>query len=247
MTNTFELIDRRALDVARERSQPSRSVLFKLYPKIVEDIATRLIDLNIKPQNIAIISHLPKIWNDKFPFADFVMDKDTLEFPSAEYDLIIHGMCLHQANDPIGQFIQCRNACNQNGLFIASTFGSNTLQELRTALINAEISIRDGTSPRVIPFGNLVDLTDLALRSGLKNVVSDRHEEEISFPSIFELMTELKHLGETNCLISRQVNFTPKCIFNLANEFYTDHFSNSEDGITATFEVITITGWISTN
>ena len=72
--------------------------------------------------------------------------------------MMIHGMCLHWANDPVGQLIQCRRALRPDGLLITVSLGGDTLQELRRSLGEAEIAVTGGLSPRIAPMPELRDL-----------------------------------------------------------------------------------------
>ena len=64
-------------------------------------------------------------------------------------------MALHWADDPVGQIVQCRRALVTDGLFLAAGFGGETLNELRTALAEAEIAETGGLSPRVAPMAEV--------------------------------------------------------------------------------------------
>jgi NADH dehydrogenase [ubiquinone] 1 alpha subcomplex assembly factor 5 len=64
----------------------------------------------------------------------------------------------------------CAQICGglkPDGVFLASLFGSGTLRELRTALMEAELAELGGASPRASPFADLRDAADL-LRRGLR-------------------------------------------------------------------------------
>jgi len=50
------------------------------------------------------------------------------------YDLAIHGLSAHSANDPVGQFVQLRHALKPDGLMLVVMFGGQTLHELRASL-----------------------------------------------------------------------------------------------------------------
>ena len=246
MTSKSELIDRRVIALKRKRRQHQKSSLFKLYEQAAEDVKQRLFDAKANPKKIAIVSGFPDVWQELFPTAELISDTENLNFSTSNYDLIVHGLCLQLSNDPLGQIIQCRRACKPEGLFIAVSFGARTLQELRTALIHSEIAIKGGSSPRVIPMGDLMDLGNLTVRSNLTHLVSDRLEVKLSFKSLFEIMHHLRNMGDTNCLSARQSQFTPKILFTRANQYYMKHFTCPDGNVFATFELIFITGWAPT-
>ena len=81
-----------------------------------------------------------------------------LRLEPSQYDVVIHALGLHWANDPVGQIIQCRRALRPDGLFLGATFGGETLNELRSCLGQAEIEVSSGLSPRIAPMGEIRDM-----------------------------------------------------------------------------------------
>ena len=58
-----------------------------------------------------------------------INDGDLINFDGKNYDLIIHAMGLHRANDPVGQLIQMNRALIPDGLVISGFFWwSNTFR-----------------------------------------------------------------------------------------------------------------------
>jgi SAM-dependent methyltransferase len=95
-----------------------------------------------------------------------VADDEVLALEPGAHDLVIHALCLHWANDPVGQLVQCRHALQPDGLMIGALFGGRTLHELRAALAEAEVAVTGGLSPRVLPMGEIRDLGGAAAAGG---------------------------------------------------------------------------------
>ena len=51
------------------------------------------------------------------------------------------------------------------------------------------------------------DISSLLSRAGFVMTTVDSEDIVINYPSIFELMEDLKLMGESNCIIKRLVNF----------------------------------------
>ena len=51
-------------------------------------------------------------------------------------------------------------------------------------------------------------------------------------------------MGEANALVSRSRQFTSKKLFQRAGQIYQQQFSNDDKSIIATFELVTLTGWV---
>ncbi len=243
MHSNSPLVDHGAVWQKRKRSRAESSPFSDFHDLAIREIDARLNDIQCVPKRVAVVTGFPNIWKHAFPQATIVRDDNVLSFPRNPFDLIIHGLCLHWANDPLGQIIQCREACSPGGMFIAVLFGAQTLQELRTALIHAESQIAGGSSPRVVPMGDLLDLGNLVVRANLTDPVSDRLEIRRTYASMFELMSHLRAMGETNSLAARSKHFTRRGIFTAANQIYRDQFAHADGRVYATFELVFLTGW----
>ncbi|GFE64504.1 SAM-dependent methyltransferase [Litoreibacter roseus] len=185
----------------------------------------------------------PGFWADAFPTATVVPDADVLNLDAAAHDLVIHAMCLHSANDPVGQLVQCRRALMADGLCLVAMLGGQTLVELRQALGAAEIAVTDGLSPRVAPMAEIRDLGALLQRAGFALPVADSTPRTVSYRSVLHLMRDLRAMGEANPLDARQKNFSKRDLFAEAARIYEDIFTLPDGTVRATFEMIFLTGW----
>lgn len=207
-----------------------------------DDIQDRLSMVNRTFQRIAIVTAFPDVWKERFPEAHIFADDETLNLTADSYDLIIHAMALHWANDPVGQLIQCRHALVKDGLLMAASFGGQTLHELRASLAQAESEIMGGLSPRVLPMAEIRDLGGLLQRAGFALPVADSVPLTVSYQTAFHLMQDLRAMGETNALHGRLNTFSSRRFFMRMSEIYAETFSEN-DRITATFELIFLSGW----
>jgi len=152
-------------------------------------------------------------------------------------------MALHWANDPVGQLIQCRRALRPDGLFIAVSFGGDTLQELRRALGEAEIAVTGGLSPRIAPLPELRDLGGLLQRAGFALPVADTVTLTVEYRDIWHLMRDLRAMGETNAMTARLRRPTRRAVFEEAQKLYAAHFAAPSGRLRASFELQILTGW----
>jgi len=240
MANPPRLTDRHALTLHRARAR--RDALF-LHDAACDDAQDRLSMVNRAFTDTAIVTPFPKVWQDRFPEAQIIPDTDVLDLEEAGQDLVIHGLCLHWCDDPVGQLIQCRRALRPDGLCIVLTLGGQTLFELRAALGQAEIEVTGGLSPRVAPMGEIRDLGALLQRAGFSLPVADAAPLNVSYQSALHLMRDLRAMGENNALDGRLRHPTRRSVFMRAAEIYAETYGLSEGRIPATFEVITLTGW----
>ena len=237
-----DLTDRSALTRNRERARAIGPELF-LHEDVANEIQERLLEVNRRFTNPAIVTGFPEIWENRLPHAKVVPDDERLTLKPQSHDLVIHMMGLHWANDPVGQLVQCRYALKPDGLMMAAFFGGQTLHELRTALAEAETKVMGGLSPRVAPMGEIRELGALLQRAGFALPVADSGIRTVSYSDIFRLMRDLRAMGENNALTTRIKSLSPRQLFALAGDLYQSAFSMADGRLPATFEVITLTGW----
>ena len=180
-----------------------------------------------------------------FPVAPRILPTaDLLEVEEGAHDLVMHVFDLHWSNDPVGQLIQCRRALRPDGLLLAVFFAGRTLTELRECLGQAEIEVTGGLSPRIAPFGEIRDLGALLQRAGFALPVADSDLVKVAYSSPLKLLTDLRAMGEGNALNDRLRHPTRRAVFLRAMQLYQDAHGDGEGRVPATFELVTLTGWV---
>lgn len=240
MTVNAQLTDTHALHLHRVRS--ARDQLF-LQESAADEIEDRVAMVNRRFTDIAIVCPFPEIWNTRFPQARITCDADTLDLEAGAYELVIHSLALHWANDPVGQLIQCRRALKPDGLMIAATLGGQTLQELRASLGTAEIAVAGGLSPRIAPMGEIRDLGALLQRAGYALPVADSITLRTEYRDALHLMHDLRQMGESNALSQRHRKTPPRALFAETSAHYAENFGTERGRVGATFEIVYLTGW----
>lgn len=240
MDASNELTDRRALDRHRARARPDS--LF-LQEAAADEVQDRLMLVNRRFSDIAIVTPFPGSWQKNWPESRIVADGDTLDLTPGSFDLVIHGLSLHWSNDPVGQLIQCRRALRPDGLMIAASLGGRTLEELRHVLAEAEAAETGGLSPRVAPMAEIRDLGGLLQRAGFNLPVADSIALAASYRDMHHLMHDLRAMGETNALASRHRAWPRRALFDRAAARYADAFPAEDGRIRATFELVFLAGW----
>lgn len=240
MTTAPILFDRSALTAHRARA--TADAMF-LHLAALDEAQDRISLVNRSFTSVAVVTPFPDLWSGAFPDAVIVPDEDTLALSVQSFDLVIHAMCLHWANDPVGQLIQCRRALREDGLFLGFLLGGQTLNELRSALSEAETKVTGGLSPRVAPMGDIRDLGALLQRAGLALPVADGNALTAEYRDLPHLMHDLRAMGETNVMFGRLRCATKRAVFITAADIYATHFSTDTDRIKATFDIISLTGW----
>ncbi|HEU0117639.1 MAG TPA: methyltransferase domain-containing protein [Alphaproteobacteria bacterium] len=170
-------------------------------------------------------------------------DEEFLPFAANSFDLIISNLSLHWVNDLPGALAQIKYALKPNGLFLASVFGGETLHELRSCLMDAEMKIMGGVSPRLSPMLDLQAASGLMQRAGFSLPVTDREMLTLTYPDIFVLMHDLRGMGETNVHLQRLKRPARKALFMEAGRLYRERFGGLDGAIPASFEILFLHGW----
>ena len=231
------LTDRPALLRARARAvDPDALFLHRLARDGIEE---RLAVVNRPLTTAAVVTGHPAAWQG-LRGARVVPDDEVLALEEGAFDLVVHAMALHWANDPVGQLIQCRRALKPDGLLLAVFPGGETLADLRAALAEAEVALTGGLSPRVLPMGEIRALGALLQRAGLALPVADAERHRVQYRSALHLMRDMRAMGEGNALAARPRHFTRRGVLMEAARRYP----GAGDGpVHAMFELITLTGW----
>jgi len=177
----------------------------------------------------------------------FAADEEFLPVKQHSFDLVMSNLSLHWANDLPGALVQIRQVLKPDGLFLAAMLGEGTLQELRAALMAAEMEIEMGISPRTSPCATVQDVGSLLQRAGFTLPVVDTESITVSYPDMFKLMHDLRGMGEAGAVSGRRKNFTRRDVMMRAAEIYVEKFAGQDDcgegRIPATFDIIYITAW----
>lgn len=177
------------------------------------------------------------------PHPKLLCDDGLLPFADNSLDAIFSVGSLHWVNDLPGLLIQAQRALRPDGLFMAILPGANTLMELRESLAYGESLTTGGLSPRIPPFPDIRDAGGLLQRAGFALPVADTEMLSVSYDDMFALAKDLRGMGETSALLSRQKQFTRRDIFAAAGAHYAAQHNDEEGRITASFELLTLTAW----
>lgn len=170
-------------------------------------------------------------------------DEECLPFAAASFDLVLSNLSLHWVNDLPGALLQIREVLRPDGMLLATLLGGDTLFELRRAMMEAELALRDGVSPRVSPFTDVRDAGGLLQRAGFALPVVDLDSVTVRYESPFRLLADLRGMGETAAHVSRDPAPPPRRFWVETARLYQEMFGDAEGRVPATFEVITLTGW----
>jgi malonyl-CoA O-methyltransferase len=119
-------------------------------------------------------------------------DLDQLPVADASVDLVFANAALQWSTRPQAAFADIARILRPGGLLMFSSFGPDTLQELRAAW--AEV---DGQA-HVHGFIDMHDYGDMLMRAGLADPVMDVERMTLTYREAMQLMREIKVIGAGN-------------------------------------------------
>jgi SAM-dependent methyltransferase len=192
-------------------------------------------------ENIAI----EKILDIKREFGsvlDLRADSDFEIFAENKFDLVKSKLILHHTNDVVGYLKNIVRILQPDGFFMGIFFGGSTLFELRKSFSETQ---KNSISPHIYPMIDIKDAGQLLQKAGFALPVADSEKIEVSYKNAHELMKHLKKIGENNAIVKRRKSLMGKAQLKAVCDYYEQNFADNEGRITATFELITISGWKS--
>lgn len=161
-------------------------------------------------------------------------DAERLPVATASMDLVVSNLAL-QWCAPDVVFAEVRRVLRPGGLFMFTTFGPDTLRELRDAWRAAD------KAPHVHGFIDMHDLGDLLLRAQFADPVMDMETFTLTYPGVLELLHDIKHLGAHNMVLTRARGLTGKDRFA---RFRAAYAAQARAGkIPATYEAVYGHAW----
>nr|CAG4649500.1 EOG090X09JT [Scapholeberis mucronata]SVE93739.1 EOG090X09JT [Scapholeberis mucronata] len=171
-----------------------------------------------------------------------VVDEENFPFEPESFDIVMSSLSLHWVNQLPYTFSQVMKSLRPDGVFIAALFGGETLYELRGSLQLGEIEREGGFAAHVSPFAAIRDVGALLNSAGFTMLTIDTDEIKVCYPSMFELMQDLKGMGENNASWIRKLHLHRDTMF-AASAIYKELYGNEDGSIPATFQIIYLIGW----
>jgi malonyl-CoA O-methyltransferase len=123
----------------------------------------------------------------------------------------------------------------EGGLLVFSTFGPDTLVELREAYAQA------GIEPPLSPFAAIQQVGDALVAQGFKNPVIERDVYTLTYPDTTALMRELKAIGATDARGDRPRGLSGRGRHRAVAAAY--EALRRDGALPSTWEVVTAMAW----
>ena len=190
-------------------------------------------------QLIAVDIALPMLKTTRQKFAAqekltyLCADAEALPFADNSIDGIASNLALQWCDGSVGVFNNLARVLKPNGWLSFTTFGTQTLHELKTAWAKVD------SHRHVNPFYNPAQLTGFLTQAGFSKIrITSTHYQQ-GYHSVLALMRELKAIGAHNVMADRKRHLTGKTM--LQNMMAAYPLADTEPFVLATYEVLTVT------
>ena len=228
-----------------------------LQNEIASRLAEKLKVISIKPQTIIDLGSGTGLLSNKtaeiFPNAnlicvDFAQQSllknsqnlkvcaNTYELPFASnsVDFIVSNLMMQWCSDLKALFNECFRVLKPEGLILFTTFGPDTLKELKRSWSAVD------NSTHVNNFIDMHDIGDQMLQSGFQSPIMEMENITLTYEKALDLMHDLKSIGAQN-VGNRSKALTGKTKFKKMIEMYESYRTDGK--LPATYEVIYGHAW----
>jgi malonyl-CoA O-methyltransferase len=165
-------------------------------------------------------------------------DIAALPFATGSFGLVWSNLALQWVTDLPAAIAEFHRVLGVGGLVTFTTFGPDTLKELRAAFEGAD------AHPHVARFPDMHDVGDLLVATGFGDPVLQMEILTLTYPDARAMMRDLKAIGATNAVQGRRRGLMGRRRFERALAALAAMPGRAPDGrIAATFEVIYGHAW----
>ena len=150
-------------------------------------------------------------------------------------ELVCSNLALQWVNELPRAFGEIRRVLAPGGLLMFTTFGPDTLKELRAAYRDTD------NHTHINRFVDMHDIGDMLVRAGFADPVIDMEMFTLTYGDLRELMRDLKSIGAHNVTAGRPAGLTAKStIARVAQNYET---LRRDGRLPATFEIVYGHAW----
>ena len=185
-------------------------------------------------KNLGLINALKKLFN---PQAQHLLcaDIENLPLANASINLIWSNLAIQWCNDLDQVFQEFHRVLQPESLLMFSTFGPDTLKELRAAT-------QTENNVSVSRFIDMHDIGDALVRAGFSAPVLDVERFTLTYDDVKSVMKDLKNIGAHNAAEGRARGLQGRgFLMELAQKY--EQFRQRDGKLPATFEVVYGHAW----
>jgi len=211
----------------------SLTALHERYPKaqlIGADLSEAMLHAG-RGQRSRLRWLLPFLRGSQSPLA--VADAAAMPFKSASVGLLWSNLMLHWLDDPLPALREMHRVLEVDGLLMFSTFGPDTLKELRTSFGDGYVHTQR--------FADMHDFGDMLVSCGFADPVMDMEVLTMTYGSLDDLFRDLRQSGAGCAMQGRRRGLMGRTAWQQMRAAYEQ--LAQEGRLPATFEVVYGHAW----
>jgi len=162
-------------------------------------------------------------------------EAERLPLADNSIDMVISNLALQWCDDLPLVFKELQRILIPDGAVLFTTFGPDSLKELRAAWLQADSEIH------IHPFIDMHDIGDAMLNSSLAEPVMDMEIITVTYDDAWDIMRDLKNIGAHNVAIDRPRYLTGKQRIKKVIEHYETY--RHEGKLPVTYEIVYGHAW----
>ncbi len=162
-------------------------------------------------------------------------DVEALPLAAQSMDMVWSNLAVQWCNDLPATFVELHRVISNDGLLMFSTFGPDTLKELRVAFAGV-----DGYN-HVSRFADMHDIGDMLVAAGFADPVMEMERLTLTYDDVRAVMQDLRSIGAHNATAGRAPGMLGKAKWARIVQNYETLRRNGK--LPATFEIIYGHAW----
>lgn len=162
-------------------------------------------------------------------------DIEQLPLQKESINMIWSNLALQWCNDLRQSMAECHRVLKPGGLLMFSTFGPDTLHELRKAFKAVD------SHQHINRFIDMHDIGDILVHVGFAEPVMDMEYITLTYQDVASIMRDIKAIGAHNVMIGRRKGLTGKGVWQQIIDRY--ELLRQSGKLPATYEVVYGHAW----
>jgi malonyl-CoA O-methyltransferase len=186
---------------------------------------------------LPMLGQVPKHTRFWRPVRRVCGEASVLPFADASFDLVFSNLCLQWVPDLPVALAEFRRVLRPEGLLLFTSFGPDTLIELREAYLAA-----GETQPPLSPLAAIQQVGDALISAGFRNPVLERENFNLTSPDTMSLLRELRTIGAGDARNARRRGLGGRARQARMIEAY-EALRDGDGRLPSTWEIISAMAW----